>query len=678
MYFRVFFLIFSLLNSYALLFSQSTDFIKGNINISINPFKKSVQGQVSYTFKSTEDSIYLDAQNMKILSILMDNLPVKSFQYNSKEIQLKNPFKDNNQHLLSINYEAHPKKAMYFMGWKKQKNAQIWTQGQGKNNSHWVPCIDNYKEKVIFDTEVVFDKNYNVIANGILKNVLEKDSLKIWKYEMCSPMSSYLLALVIGKYDKDSLKSSSEVPLEFYFYPKDIFKVEPTYRHSIEIFNFLEKEIGIPFPWEIYKQIPVKDFIHGGMENTTLTIFPDEFVVDSIGFYDQNYISINAHELAHQWFGNLVTQKNPEDHWLQEGFATYYGLLSEKKLYGKKHFYSLLYDIFLKLQKEKSEPIISTKASSFTYYQRAAFTLHILRKKVGKKMFKVIVKKYLDTYKFGNASSIDFFNIAESVSRIKLSDFKEEWLKKSVPKDKYLEEVKTFPFYNTMERYSEKLRQNNFSFNKKKNIISKAFFSKIITQISDEGQKQLLVSALKTNDTKLHHIALNNIDSVTAEIKPYFEKILSEDSYISKGLALEKLCKSFPSQTHKYLKVNENLLSKTAVNHRLIWLYYAIKHHFKTGRTNQYIEELELYSSSEYGYGVRYLSFSILFSLKIISQKIIINILEACVHHKYEFRIFARGLFEGISERVEEEVKNIKDDLSKEAKVFISKKYSHL
>ncbi len=87
------------------------------------------------------------------------------------------------------------------------------------------------------------------------------------------------------------------------------------------MFDFLEDEIGFPYPWQNYKQVPVHDFFYAGMENTSLTIFSDAFVVDSIGFNDRNYINVNAHELAHQWFGDLVTAKSGEHHWLQEGFC---------------------------------------------------------------------------------------------------------------------------------------------------------------------------------------------------------------------------------------------------------------------------------------------------------------------------------------------------------------------
>ena len=134
---------------------------------------------------------------------------------------------------------------------------------------------------------------------------------------MQKPMSSYLLVLAIGKFDKKIEFSNSGIPLEMYYRPKDAVKFEPTYRYSKPIFDCLESEIGLKYPWEIYRQIPVRDFLYAGMENTSATLFSSHLIVDSIGFEDRNYTNVNAHELAHQWFGDLVTAESGTHHWLQ-------------------------------------------------------------------------------------------------------------------------------------------------------------------------------------------------------------------------------------------------------------------------------------------------------------------------------------------------------------------------
>ena len=152
---------------------------------------------------------------------------------------------------------------------------------------------------------------------------------------MTKPISSYLVAFAVGDFSKKIIKSITNTLIELYYPTNDSLHYEPTYRFSGEIFNFLESEIGFKYPWENYKQVPLYDFMYAGMENTTATFFSDNFIVDSTGFNDRNYINVNAHELAHQWFGNLVTEQSGSDHWLHEGFASYYALLAEKEIFGE-------------------------------------------------------------------------------------------------------------------------------------------------------------------------------------------------------------------------------------------------------------------------------------------------------------------------------------------------------
>src|SRR5699024_7328723 len=147
------------------------------------------------------------------------------------------------------------------------------------------------------------------------------DQQEHWHYQMQHPMSSYLVAVAVGQYKYRMTTSTSGVPIKLYYEPQYAQNAPWTYRYAKRIFDFLESEIGIPYPWANYKLIPVRNFLYAGMENTTATIFAESFMTDSIGFIDRNFVNVNAHELAHQWFGNSVTEVSSASHWLQEGFA---------------------------------------------------------------------------------------------------------------------------------------------------------------------------------------------------------------------------------------------------------------------------------------------------------------------------------------------------------------------
>ncbi|MAU26924.1 MAG: aminopeptidase, partial [Muricauda sp.] len=310
------------------------DFTSATVSIHPDSIEKSIKGSVVYTFEVLHktDSVYLDAIDTHFNKIMV-NGKAAPYSYNGSKISVLAPAQLGT-HKLKIDYEVRPKQTVYFLGWDDEieGNEQIWTQGQGKYTSHWLPSFDDMTEKLEIDLSIVADMGLQVLANGSLKSLdTVNEYHRRWHYDMTNPMSSYLAAFVIGDFDKKTIKSNSGIPIELYYEPKDSTKVEPTYRYTKEIFDFLEAEIGVPYPWQNYKQVPVHDFLYAGMENTTLTIFSNTYVIDSTAFIDKNYVNVNAHELAHQWFGNLVTETSGKHHWLHEGFATYYAYLAEKE-----------------------------------------------------------------------------------------------------------------------------------------------------------------------------------------------------------------------------------------------------------------------------------------------------------------------------------------------------------
>jgi len=347
--------------------TKSVDFLKCDAFIEPNEIDKSISGRLIYSLKVKNliDTIRIDAVNMNIANVSINNETVK-FKYTNKQILLFEGFKKGKNQIY-IDYEAIPKQTLYFTG--QDENLQIWTQGQGRYTSHWLPSFDDVNEKVIFNLNISYDPNLTAISNGIHEsNGLYpplSNSNSIRNFRMQKPMSSYLVMLAIGNFEKQITTTKSGTPLEFYLDKNDVSKFEPTYRYSKELFDYLEQEIGVKYPWGIYRQVPVRDFLYAGMENTTSTIFAQDFVVDEIGFNDRNYVNVNAHELAHQWFGDLITAQSGKHHWLQEGFATYYALLAERHLFGDDYFYEELNDYAEQLKrasKTDTIPVMNEKA----------------------------------------------------------------------------------------------------------------------------------------------------------------------------------------------------------------------------------------------------------------------------------------------------------------------------
>ncbi len=546
-------------------FAQQTDlvdFLKAEATVTPLSAEKKIKGTVKYTFKILQktDSVYLDAKNMKVLNFALEGTIVKA---KDDKIWLVDNFEVGKNYTAFFTYEAEPKQTLYFF------EDQIWTQGQGKYTSNWLPSIDDVNEKIEFDLTVVSSEEKEVIANGKLESIDEKEGRKYLHFDMKEPMSSYLVAFAIGNFDKKELVSNSGIPLELYYKPSDSLKVEPTYRYSKQIFDFLENEIGVPFPWQNYKQVPVRDFLYAGMENTTATFFSEAFMVDSIGFNDRNYVNVNAHELAHQWFGDMVTEKANEDHWLQEGFATYYALLAEKDIFGDDYFYWQLYQNAEQLKaasdEGKGESLLNPKASSLTFYQKGAWALHILREKIGDEAFKNAIKNYLEKYKFKNVSTEDFLNEVKAVSEVDISDFEKNWLQQSAfqSEEAYQSLLKS----SFIKNYFEISALRSVPFEQKKIPLKTALTfpndfigQEAVFQLADEPISETLPlykKAFESNNLYIRQAVALSLQTIPKELQTEFENLLDDESYVTIETALYKLWMEFPEKQNRISQQNQ-------------------------------------------------------------------------------------------------------------------------
>ncbi len=385
-----------------------TDFTHLSLDVTFNPAQGEVIGNVKldFTAQYSTDSIFLDGINMEYQEVLLNTNEV-NFGYNEKGIWLlADALKTSEKNQISIKYTCQPRKGIFFIGFNDstgKARQQIWTQGQGIDHRHWIPHKDDQTDKVMVDLKITAQDVFQVMANGTLT---EKSSLEngytLWEFTMQKPMPSYLIALVVGKYDTVQTFSASGIPLTQYYYPERKQDYSLYYWQNEEIFNWLEQKIGVAYPWQNYKQAPVVNFQHGAMENTTATIWGDFFMADSLALPDRNYPYVNAHEMAHQWFGNYVTAKNSDHHWLHEGFATYYQWLIEEQLYGKEHFdwqRKLAADMIFEASAQDDYPLMSKNAGSSRFYQKGAWVLYMQQNRTDK--FDLTIQNYLKKYAFG-------------------------------------------------------------------------------------------------------------------------------------------------------------------------------------------------------------------------------------------------------------------------------------
>lgn len=631
-------------------FSQQTEFVdfkKIKAEVYIDLDKKKVIGSVEYTFdvlKET-DSIVIDMKNINFDYVKMNEM---EFFINSPYMKkfngvILNKFKPSKNNALTLKYHVKPTKALYFI--EKDNLKQAWTQGQGKYTSNWLPSFDDMNEKVEFDFTIIVEDQYEVIANGKLLNKETSRGYTIWQYDMKNQMSSYLAAVVVGKYDKKIEYSKRGIPLEMYYYPEDSLKVESTYRYTKQMFDFLEDEIGVPYPWQNYKQVPVKDFLYAGMENTSATIFSDAFVVDEVGFNDKNYVNVNAHELAHQWFGDLVTATSGTHHWLQEGFATYYALLAERDIFGDDYYYWRLYEYAQELldqdRRGVSTALLNPKSSSTTFYKKGCLVLHVLREKVGDKAFKTAIKNYLEKHQFKNVETNDFISEVEQASNIDLPDFVETWLNDKTFHYKTIENLlyKQSTFIQEYiqvdcENYSSKCKEHLGSW------ISDEAKVKVIRQIPQKITKDHFKNSLKVRQA-----IAQNISKIPSELKTEYESLLDDKSYITIEAALFTLWKNFPQERQKYLNKTKDIHGFNGKNVRILWLALnLVSADFEDKNIRNYYKELTDYTSPKYGFEVRQNAFQYLNQIQACKDDCKENLKQATKHHNWRFSKFAKEL----------------------------------
>jgi aminopeptidase N len=634
--------------------TETVDFLKVTAQIEPIAAEGKVVGRVLYTFNvlKNTDSIYLDAQNMKVMNLTSENLVISA---EKDKIWLLNAFEANKQYTASFSFEAIPKQTLYFV------ENQIWTQGQGKYTSHWLPSIDDMNDKIEFDLTIVAPSEKTVIANGQLVSKHLKENKSYSKFNMQEPMASYLVAFAVGDFKMTTIYSNSDIPIELYYEAKDSLKIEPTYRYTKEIFDFLESEIGVAYPWQNYKQVPVRDFLYAGMENTTATFFSEAFICDSIGFADRNYLNVNAHELAHQWFGNLVTETEGTHHWLQEGFATYFALLAEKEIFGVDYYYWKLFQSAEQLKAlsddGKGESLLNAKASSLTFYEKGAWTLHILRSRIGDEAFRITMINYLEKFGFKNVSTEDFLNEARAASGRDLKEFEADWLHQSAFKaEQAYKSLMESPF---IKKYFEVAALGQLSLPEKRIQLKTALTfpndyigQEAVYQLAGEPISETIAlykNGFASNNMYVRQAIALSLESIPKELKEEYESLLNDPSYVTQEAALYNLWSQFPENRSSYLNKMKEVVGFQNKNVRQLWLVLAlVDPTYRITEKEKFKNELKSYTSQIYSFEIRETAFGYINDLQLWEESVLANLVNASVHHSWRFKKYARKLLASV------------------------------
>jgi len=362
-------------------------------------------------------------------------------------VTLDRPYGPEDTVAIRLKYTAVPKKGIYFVSAETGKDrvnhsAQIWTQGEADEARHWFPSFDFPSDKATTEEYITAEDGETVVGNGeFLGKDVNPNGTVTWHYKMPVPHSTYLVSFVIGKYSKID-DQYGEVPLAFYVYPGKEDTARKAFGKTKEMIRVFEGLTGVKFPYNKYDQTIVAKFQFGGMENITATTMADtEIFYADMDFGANIVLDLVSHELAHSWFGDLVTCRNWAELWLNEGFATYMEAAYREAAFGRGDYMQkvrsnaaqfLVDDTF----NRKRHPLFNLRAGNvaelfdnpYTTYNKGGAVLHMLREQVGTENFWKGVNIYLNRHKFANVESTDLKQAIEEASGQDLQWFFDQWI----------------------------------------------------------------------------------------------------------------------------------------------------------------------------------------------------------------------------------------------------------
>lgn len=418
---------------------HQVDMLHMQLELAFVPEEGLVRGTVTHRFtplRPRVDSLFLNAPGIDVRGVSYRGRPAPfTTSTEGVTVRLDPPAAWDRVDSITIRYEAHPRRGLYFIGWQDTTGTsrkQIWSQGQGIDNRHWIPCYDEQNDKLTTDVIVTFATKYQVLSNGALvSSTRNADGTTRWHYRMVHPHSVYLVMLGIGEYGIEHRRSANGVPLSLYYYPEWRDRVEPTYRYSAEAVDFLERETGVPYPWGSYAQIPVQDYLYGAMENTTATVFGDFFLVDQRGYLDRNYVYVNLHELTHQWFGDYITGRVGRNAWLHESFASFYPKLFQRVMFGEDAYQWARrkeQETALAASAKNRFPILHSGAGSERVYQKGSAVIDMMRYTFGEEPLRRVITAYLKKHAYGLVETNDLYQAFQDVLGLSPAWFFEEWI----------------------------------------------------------------------------------------------------------------------------------------------------------------------------------------------------------------------------------------------------------
>lgn len=356
-------------------------------------------------------------------------------------VRLDRPREPGEELKVAIDYAARPRAGLWFVGpdaGYPKKPRQIWSQGEPELNRHWFPSWDYPNDRATTEMLATVARPFTAVSNGRLAEVIDRtDGRHTFHWIMEQPHTTYLVSIVVSEFVRvaDAWKG---IPIEYYVPPGREEEARVSFGRTPEMMEYFSTATGKPYPFAKYAQTTIYDYMWGGMENITATTQTERTLHPARHDTDFSSEGLVSHELAHQWFGDLITCRSWDHVWLNEGFADYMTALWKEHAHGPDELTwemdDLIQDHLTETKDKYRRPLVTLRYPApirlfdAHSYNKGAIVLHMIRGLVGEETWWRGVRTYVERFAERTVTTADFQEVMEQVSGVPLGPLFDQYV----------------------------------------------------------------------------------------------------------------------------------------------------------------------------------------------------------------------------------------------------------
>ncbi len=424
---------------------KTVDVLHVDLNLVPDMERRRLEGVCTTTVRALDEPVALltlDAVDLNVSSVESSGRKLKFTSRGDRlDVHFDPPLAPEEKATFAIAYSVEkPRHGLFFVEPSTEYPKKIrhaWTQSQDENARYWFPCLDYPHEKQSTSTTIAVPKGQFALGNGALVERRDEGGKTIFRYDQVIPHSTYLVTFVAGPF-VEVAQGGATVPVYYYVLPGREADGERAFGKTPQMMAVFEQCLDYPYPYARYSQIAVSDFIFGGMENTSATTQTDRTLHDERAHLDFSSDPLVAHELAHQWFGDLLTCRDWSQAWLNESFATFFeGVFREADLGYDEYIYDVYEWVKRYLEEDRQRyrrPIVCNdyrdpiELFDRHLYEKGGAVLHMLRGELGEARFWRAIRRYVRDNAQRSVETIDLIRAIEEATGRNMRGFFDRWV----------------------------------------------------------------------------------------------------------------------------------------------------------------------------------------------------------------------------------------------------------